>query len=59
MQSSICITKSLIYLIHFKIKSLFQNDAFPDTVLWTDLVAFAYADGMLLILFRPSSMIKT
>ena len=42
-----------------RLNLFFKNDAFPDTVLWTDLVAFAYADGMLLILFRPSSMIKT
>ena len=42
-----------------RLNLFFKNDAFTDIVFWTDLVAFAYADVMLLILFRPSSMIKT
>ena len=42
-----------------KLNSFFRNDVFSDTILSTALVAFVYVDGMLLNLFRPSSLIKT
>ena len=42
-----------------RLNLFFGNDVFSDKILSTVLVAFVYADVMLLILFRTRSLIKT